>query len=65
MGACCSDRVKLIDEISRYWFCRLAEVEADLLKILAATENVKSRLGDYHCQQQGKTAWITAWREQV
>jgi hypothetical protein len=60
-----SDGVKLIDEISRYWLCGRSEVEADLLKILAATENVKSRLGDFHCEQQGETAWITAWLEQA
>jgi len=65
MGACCSDGVALVDEISRCWLRGRAEVEVYLLKTLAATETVQSQLGDIHCQQQGETAWITAWLEQT
>ena len=65
MGACCSDGVTLVDEISRCWLRGRKEVEAYLLKTLAATETVKSQLGDIQCQQQGETALITAWLEQT
>ena len=46
MGACCSDGVTLVDEISRCWLRGRPEVEAYLLKTLAATETVQSQLGD-------------------
>ncbi len=65
MEACCSDGVTLVDEISRCWLRGRAEVEAYLHKTLAASESVESRLGDIHCQQQDKIAWITAWLEQT
>lgn len=65
MGACCSDGVTLVDEISRCWLRGRAEVEAYLLKTLAATETVQSQLGDIHCHQRAETAWITAWLEQT
>jgi SnoaL-like domain len=65
MVDCCSDGVALVDEISRCWLRGHAEVEAYLLKTLAATETVESLLGDFHCEQQGETAWITAWLEQT
>jgi len=65
MGACCSDGVTLVDEISRCWLRGRTEVEAYLLKTLAATECVQSQLGDIHCHQQAETAWITAWLEQT
>jgi hypothetical protein len=57
--------VALLDEISRCWLRGRDEVEAYLLKTLAATETVKSQLGDIHCQRQGETTWITAWLEQT
>ena len=53
------------DEISRCWLRGRPEVEAYLLKTLAATETVQSQLGDIHCNQQAETAWITAWLEQT
>ena len=65
MVTCCSDRVTLVDEISRSWLRGRDEVEAYLRKTLSATETVESLLSDIHCQQQGKTAWITAWLEQT
>ena len=65
MGACCSDGVTLVDDISRCWLRGRQEVEAYHLKTLAATETVKSQLGDIHCNQQAETAWITAWLEQT
>jgi hypothetical protein len=65
MGACCSDGVALVDEISRCWLRGRAEVEAYLLQTLAATETVQSQLADIHCEQQGATAWITGWLQQT
>ena len=65
MAACCSDGVALVDEISRCWLRGRAEVETYLLKTLAATERVESRLGDIHCHQHDETAWITAWLGQT
>ena len=65
MGACCSDGVALVDEISRCWLRGRAEIGAYLLKTIAATETVNSQLVDIHCQQQAETAWITAWLEQT
>jgi hypothetical protein len=53
------------DEISRCWLRGRPEVEAYLLKTLAATETVQSQLGDIHCNQLAETAWITAWLEQT
>jgi ketosteroid isomerase-like protein len=65
MAACCSDGVALVDEISRCWLRGRADVESYLLRTLAVTETVESRLGDIHCHQHGETAWITAWLEQT
>jgi hypothetical protein len=65
MGACCSDGVALVDEISRCWLRGRAEVEAYLLQTLASTESVKSQLADIHSEQQAETAWITGWLEQT
>jgi hypothetical protein len=64
LGACCSDGMALVDEISRRWLRGRAEVGTYLLQTLAATEAVQSKLGDIHCKQQGETAWITAWLDQ-
>ena len=59
-GACCSDGVALVDDISRCWLRGRKEVEAYHLKTLAATETMKSQLADIQCHQQAETAWITA-----
>ena len=59
-GACCSDGVALVDDISRCWLRGRKEVEAYHLKTLAATETVKSQLADIQCHQQAETARITA-----